>query len=387
MSIKLSKAQEKLHQSAIRYMSIACAGAGGINMAQGVCDLDVPGAVAEGARQAIREGFNIYTPADGIDVLKQAIAAKYADHYRMTVDSEKEVLVSAGATGAFYATMRAILDPGDEVVLFEPYYGYHKSTLESLGCRIRYVDISLKSQAIDFAELKKVLSPGTKAVVINNPLNPSGKVFTREELEAIGRLLAGTRTAVISDEIYEHFVYQGRKHVPVWTVDSLRERSVIVSGFSKIYSITGWRIGYAVLPAEVKEAAVKFNDLVYVCPPAPLQIGVAKGLKSLGLKYYETVSAEHEEKRELFCSVLERLGMQPVAPEGAYYVMADISCLPGDDDRSKAMFLLEKTGVAAVPGSAFYNRGDCTGMVRFCFAKKMPILQEACDRLETYLKS
>jgi aminotransferase len=174
MPITLSRQQQILHQSAIRYMSIACARSGGIIMAQGICDLDIPAEVAEGARQAIEDGFNIYTAADGTAALKQAIAVKYERHYDIVVEPEEEVLVSAGATGAFYAAMLAILDPGDEVILFSTYFGYHKITLESLGCRLKYVNISLEDHTVDFAGLQKALSPRTKVVVINNPLNPSG---------------------------------------------------------------------------------------------------------------------------------------------------------------------------------------------------------------------
>lgn len=386
MTITLSRQQEALQQSDIRYMSIACKKAGGINMAQGICDLDLPAAVAVGACRAVQDGLNIYTAADGTAVLKQAIASKYARHYDIIVDPEEHVLVSAGATGAFYACMLAIVDPGDEVILFTPYYGYHKSTLESLGCRLKYVPISPEDYSVNFDGLKKALSSRTKAVVINNPLNPSGKVFNREELDQIGILLEGSNTAVVSDEIYEHFVYQGRKHIPVAAISSLRARSVIVSGFSKIFSITGWRLGYALLPARVKKAAVKYNDLVYVCAPAPLQAGAASGLEKLGMDYYERVAAEHEKKRDLFCSLLTKIGLKPAVPEGAYYVMADITPVAGSDDRERVMNLLEKTGVAAVPGSAFFNTSDSTGMARFCFAKKMPVLQEACQRLEDGLR-
>lgn len=351
-------------------------------MAQGVCDLDLPREVEEGARQAILDGFNIYTAAEGVSSLRKAIAKKYSDHYGISIDPGEGVMVSAGATGAFYATMLALIDPGDEVILFEPFYGYHRSTLESLGCRVRYVDISLKDYHIDFSGLEKAITPKTKAVVINNPLNPSGKVFSRDELDELGRLLDGSNIALISDEIYEHFVFGGKKHIPVLDVPSLKKRSIIVSGFSKIFSITGWRLGYALLPARIKEAAVKYNDLIYVCPPAPLQAGAVKGLRELGMDYYQQVAAEHEEKRDLFCGVLEKIGLTPVVPDGAYYAMADISPIPGKNDLEKVMNLLEKTGVASVPGSAFYRSNDLTGMARFCFAKKMPELEEACRRLQ-----
>lgn len=382
MSFAFNKKQEQLHQSAIRYMSAACTKVDGINMAQGICDLDVPVAITEGAIQAIHEGNNIYTAADGTSELREAIAAKYASHYGLEVDPEDEVLVSAGTTGALYAVLLGILEPGDEVILFEPYYGYHKSTLESLDCKIKYVSITLANQAIDFAGLRKALTPRTKMIILNNPLNPSGKVFSFAELEKIGNLLDGSKTVVVADEIYEHFVYGGRRHVPVSTVDSLKKRSLIVSGFSKIFSITGWRVGYAVLPVEVKRAAVKFNDLVYVCPPAPLQKGVANGLHSLGMEYYENVAIDLEKKRDLFCTVLMKKGLKPVVPEGAYYVMADISSLPGATDRDKVLSLLEKTGVASVPGSAFFHTRSGIDMARFCFAKKMDVLQEACRRIE-----
>lgn len=381
MSLRLSKRKNSIKQSEIRAMTRECQRLGGINMAQGVCDLDVPESVLEGAIGAMRNGVNTYTPCEGIPELRKAIADKEKDFYGMEIDAEAEVMVSSGATGAFYAAALAILDPGDEVIILEPYYGYHVSTLTSLGCVPRFIRLEPPDWSLSRQMLEKAVTGRTRAIMINSPGNPSGKVFTRDELEILADF-AGTHDFVVfSDEIYEHFVYDGLSHIPPASIAGLRERTVTISGFSKVFSITGWRLGYAIAPPEVIKTASHFNDLIYVCAPSPLQMGAARGLVELGQDYYDGIAAEHLEKRDRFCSALSRAGLNPFVPKGAYYVLTDISHLPGEDDKAKVMYILERSGIAAVPGSAFYSNNSGPDLARFCFAKKDDVLDDACERL------
>lgn len=352
----------------------------GINMAQGVCDLPVPESVLNGAKEAMDNGYNIYTASEGLPEPRRAIAEKIKNFYKLDV-SASEVLISQGATGAFYSTAQALLDEGDEVVLLEPYYGYHAATLIALGCGVSYARLDPPDWQLTREILEQALSSKTRAILISNPSNPSGKVFTREELEMLRDICIEHDLILFSDEIYEHFLYDGREHIPPASIPGMRERTVTLSGFSKIFSVTGWRLGYAMAPAHVIEAAAQFNDLVYVCAPAPLQLGIAKGLAELPIEFYTKIAEEHEKKRDRFCGVLEQIGLKPAIPQGSYYVMADVSHIPGNDDREKALYILEKTGVASVPGRAFYHDDSGKNLVRFCFAKELDILEDACRRL------
>lgn len=381
MKPKLSERSKSIAQSDIRSMSIECMRLKGINMAQGVCDLPVPESVLRGAKQAMDDGFNIYTASEGMPEPRRAVAEKMNRFYNLNVSSD-EVLISQGATGAFYTTAHALLDEGDEVILLEPFYGYHAATLHSLGCVVRYARLEPPEWNLRREILEQALSGKTRAILISNPSNPSGKVFSLQELELLRDICIEHDLILFSDEIYEHFLYDGREHIPPATISGMRERTVTLSGFSKIFSVTGWRLGYAIAPAHVIEAAAQFNDLVYVCAPAPLQLGVTAGLAELSVEFYEKIAADHEEKRDQFCEILKQKGLQPAVPQGAYYVMADVSKVPGDDDREKAMYILEQTGVASVPGRAFYHDDSGKNLVRFCFAKEFDVLTDACRRLE-----
>ncbi|MBN2870391.1 MAG: aminotransferase class I/II-fold pyridoxal phosphate-dependent enzyme [Campylobacterales bacterium] len=378
--MRLSSRSGSVEQSHIRSMTRACNAMGGINMAQGVCDLEVPRAVIDGAKAAMDEGINIYTPTEGLPRLREAIAAKMQRSYGIEVASE-QVLVSDGATGAFYTACLTLLEPGDEVILFEPYYGYHRSTLTSLGAVPTFVRLEAPEWKLDMEALEAVVTPKTRGMVICNPANPSGKVYTREELEAIGAFAEKHDLIVFSDEMYEHFLYDGAQHIPALSIPSLKERCVTMSGFSKVFSITGWRLGYAIAPASVIEAMAQFNDLIYVCAPAPLQIGAAAGLEQLGEGYYGILAQVHQHKRDLFCDALRDAGLAPSVPAGAYYVMTDVSSVAGSDDFEKAMKILEKTGVASVPGRAFYHDDAGKNMVRFCYSKPLEVLEEAAERI------
>lgn len=378
--MRLSERSGTVEQSHIRSMTRACNAIGGINMAQGVCDFEVPGEVIEGAYAAMKEGINIYTPTEGLPRLRNAIAAKMKHFYGIEILSE-QVLVSDGATGAFYTACLALLNPGDEVILFEPYYGYHRSTLTSLGAVPTFVRLEAPDWKLDLDALEAVVTPKTRAMVICNPANPSGKVYTREELEQIGAFAEKHDLIVFSDEMYEHFLYEGAEHISALEVPALRERCIVMSGFSKVFSITGWRLGYAIAPVAVIEAMAQLNDLIYVCAPAPLQIGAAVGLESLGDAYYTELARIHQYKRDLFCGALQAAGLKPSIPQGAYYVMTDVSSVDGADDFEKAMNILERTGVASVPGRAFYHDDAGRNLVRFCYSKPLGVLEEAAERI------
>jgi aminotransferase len=378
--MKLSDRSTTIAQSEIRSMTRACNALNGINMAQGVCDLEVPSVVIDAAKRAMDEGVNIYTPTEGLPVLRQAIASKMKRFYDVAIDAN-QVLVSDGATGAFYTACMALLNPGDEVILFEPYYGYHRSTLLSIGAVPKFIRLEAPHWELDMNALQAVVTEKTRAMMICNPANPSGKVYTRDELEQIGEFAQKYDLIVFADEMYEHFLYDGIKHITALSVESLRDRCVVLSGFSKVFSITGWRLGYAIAPSKVIEVMAQFNDLIYVCAAAPLQMGAAHGLEKLEDDYYAELSRIHQVKRDIFCDALRSVGLTPSVPSGAYYVMTDVSRIEGNDDFDKAMNILEQTGVASVPGRAFYHDDAGANMVRFCYSKPLEVLEEAAQRI------
>ena len=367
-------------QSEIRNMTIECARVGGINLSQGVCDTEVPEIVRQAACQAVEDGYNTYTRYDGLAELRDAISLKYRRLYGLAADPEREVVVSAGATGAFYCACLALLNPGDEVILFEPYYGYHVSTL--IATEAVPVFVRMKSETWTFTgdNLERAVTAKTRAIMVNTPANPSGKVFSREELKIVAAFAAKHDLFVFTDEIYEHFIYDGSAHISPATLEGMRERAITISGLSKTFSITGWRIGYCICDARWARTIGYFNDLVYVCAPSPLQMASAKGILQLEEGYYRKLALEFRSKRDRICAALADANLRPHVPLGAYYVLADISALPGRDGKERAMCLLQKTGVAAVPGEAFYASGGST-LARFCFAKNDGDLDDACDRL------
>ena len=382
MSLKLSKRREWVAQSEIRNMSIECDRVGGINMSQGVCDLEVPPQVLAGAKQAMDSGINVYTRYDGLQELREAIAKKQQRFTGIEVDPEKEIIVSVGSTGVLYCVCLALLNPWDEVIVFEPYYGYHMKTLIATQTVPVYVRTVPPDWSFGEDELESVVTSKTRAIILNTPSNPSGKVFTRVELELISNFAEKHDLFIFTDEIYEHFVFDGREHIAPACLPGMKERTITISGVSKTFSITGWRIGYCICDARWTRTIGYFNDLVYVCAPAPLQIGVARGLMELEPDYYTRLSREYQEKRDRFCSVLFSAGLEPYVPQGAYYVLADVSKIAGKTSKERAMNLLSETGVASVPGEAFYHDDAGETLARFCFAKEDAIIGEACRRIE-----
>ncbi len=380
--LSLSELAPRVLQSEIRSMTMECDRIGGVNLAQGVCDTDVPAPVAEAAHQAIRDGNNIYTRLDGIPRLRQAIAAKLRDDRGLNVDPDREVLVTSGATGAFHAAAMALLNPGDEVILFEPFYGYHANTLASLRVTPLIVPLAAPEWALDLDALRAAITPRTRALLINTPANPSGKIFTRNELTAIGDIATEHNLFLFTDEIYEYFLYDNARHLSPATLPGLRERTILMSGFSKTFAITGWRLGYLVADPQWLGAISYFHDLLYVCAPAPFQHGAAAGLEQLGPDFYRRLALDHQSRRDRLVTALTDVGLTPHIPPGAYYILADVSRLEGGNAAKKARNLLARTGVAAVAGSAFFRPGGGENLLRFCFAKKDADLDEACRRLK-----
>jgi aminotransferase len=371
-----------LAQSDIRAMTLACAKVKGINMSQGVCDTPVPPLVVRAAQKAMDEGQNTYSRFDGIPALRHALAAKLAVHNKITADPETEIAISAGATGSFQATCMALLNPGDEVILFEPFYAYHVQAILAVEAIPRYVMMRAPDWALNFDALEQAITNKTKAVIVNTPANPSGKVFTRYECERIAELVVRHDLMVITDEIYEYFVFDGREHISIAGFPGMAGRTITIGGYSKTFSITGWRIGYSVADATWTKAIGAMSDLLYVCAPTPLQYGVAAGIRDLPQPFYAGLAKDYQQKRDRFCRALEKAGLLPCVPQGAYYVLSDVSRLPGKTGRDRAMYLLEKTGVAGVPGEAFFAGTEGHRFIRFCFAKTDEELERASRQIE-----
>ncbi len=383
MPLHVSARHNSILQSEIRSMTLACKQVGGINLAQGVCDTPVPQVVQKGAQDAISQGINTYTRYDGRHELREAIAGFYARHYNLAIDPEHEIVVSAGATGALYCACQALFNAGDEIIIFEPYYGYHVNTLVSLDLVPRFVPLKTPTWELDLDLLKKTLGPNTRALIINTPANPCGKIFTHAELTAIYNLATQHDLFVITDEIYEHFVYDGHKHIPPMSLAGARKRTITIGGLSKTFSITGWRIGYCICDTLWAQTIGHFSDLIYVCAPAPLQIGAAAGLDSLNRDYYSEMAQSYQKKRDKLSCALSTAGLTPFVPVGSYYILANISKIPGDSAKERTLAFLHKTLIASVPGNAFFQGDHGENFARFCFAKEDSIIEEACKKIES----
>ena len=370
-----------LVQSDIRRMSIECAKVGGINLGQGICDQPVEPLIKDATVRAIHGDRSIYTRLDGIDELRQRIAAKMLAHNGITCDPEGEVVVSVGSTGAFVTACMAFLDPGDEVVMFSPFYSYHLNILKVCGATLRFVTMRPPEWGFDPDELRAAFSDRTKMIVINTPSNPCGKVYTRDELDLVASLCRRHDVLCVTDEIYEYILYDGRRHVSIGSLPGMEDRTITISGFSKTYAMTGWRLGYAVARRELAAKMALLNDLINICAPSPLQHGVVAAF-DLPPSYYVRMQKDYAVKRDMTAAACRDAGLEPFVPQGAYYMLADFARLGFKDDQEAARLLLERCGVAVIPGSSFYaDPSDGKMQVRLCYAKKMPDLEEACRRI------
>ncbi len=354
---------------------------GAVNLAQGFPDFPAPSVLKRAAAEAIACDINQYSITWGAKPLRDAIARKYRRHYGMEFDPEREITVCCGATEGMVASLMAVLDPDDEVVVFEPFYeNYHPDT-QLCGARVRYVTLHAPHWTFDPAELRAAFTGRTRAIILNSPNNPTGKVFSREELECVARLCQEFDVLAITDEIYEHILYDGAVHIPIASLNGMRERSILVNSMSKTYAVTGWRVGWVLAPPELTDCIRKVHDFLTVGAAAPLQQAGAMAL-SLPDEYYTELAAEYATRRDHLVTSLKQAGFVCYAPGGAYYLMTDISAFGFRNDVEFVTYLIEKAGVAAVPGSSFFaQKGNGTQNVRFCFCKKYETLEVARHRI------
>ena len=371
-------------ESVIRDMTRVARCHGAINLAQGFPDFPAPRLLKDAACRAIQDDVNQYAITWGTPGLRTALAAKYAEWYGLEVDAERQITVTCGATEAMAAVMLAAIDPGEEVVILEPFYENYGPDAILCDAAPVFVPLSPPDFRLDPDRLASVVTNRTRAIVINTPNNPSGRVFNRDELGAVARICTEHDILAITDEIYEHIIYDG-EHIPLATFPGMRDRTVIISGASKTFSVTGWRIGTIVAPAALNSAIRKVHDFLTVGAPAPLQDACAAGFDSLGGDYYDTLAREYRQRRDILYRGLRDAGFQCRPPEGAYYIMADFSALSTLDDTAFSTFLARECGVAPVPGSSFYHRpGDGRNLVRFAFCKRAATLERAVSRLRRF---
>ena len=376
-----SKRTSRFTESVIREMSRLCTAHDGVNLAQGFPDFPAPEAIKQEAARAVAADVNQYAITWGAKRLRDALVAKTERWTGLRYDPEAELTVCCGSTECMVATQMALVDPGDEVVIFEPYYENYGPDAILCGASPRFVRLREPDWSYDPAELEAAFSDRTKAIVINTPNNPTGKVFTRSELEHIAALCRKWDAVAITDEIYEHILYDGAEHVTMATLDGMRERTVTISGASKTYSVTGWRIGWCLAPPALSRAIRKVHDFLTVGAPAPLQEAAAVAL-SLPDTYYEGLAQQYRGKRDRLVPALEAAGFRTFSPRGAYYVMTDISGFGFNDDVSFARHLVTDIGVAAVPGSSFYHDPAAGRQrLRFHFARRDETLDAAVERL------
>jgi aspartate/methionine/tyrosine aminotransferase len=373
-------------ESVIREMTRQALLHGAVNLSQGFPDFPAPEEVKRAAQEAVAADVNQYAITWGAKNLRQAIARKLRDWQGITVDPETQVTVCCGATEAMISTLLAVCNPGDEVVVFEPFYENYGPDAVLSGAKPRFVKLRPPQTdgaewTFDERELRAAFHPETKAIIVNTPNNPTGKVFTQAELESIRDLCLQFDVLAITDEIYEHILYDGTRHISIAALDGMAERTVTINSMSKTYSVTGWRVGWAVAPAKITDAIRKVHDFLTVGAPAPLQAAGAAAL-AMPVSYYETLAAKYAARRDRLMPVLAEAGFRCFRPRGAYYIMTDISGFGFANDVEFTKYLVKEIGVAVVPGSSFYrDPKDGSQQVRFAFCKKDETLNAAAKRL------
>jgi aminotransferase len=386
--MRVSRKVQQFTESVIREMTRHAIQLGAVNLAQGFPDFPAPEEIKAAAQQAIAADINQYSVTWGAQNLRHAIAESFARSQGIEIDPEREVCVCCGSTEAMIAALLALVDPGEEIVVFEPFYENYAPDAILSDAMIRHVTLHPPQSRetahaddedwwFDPAELRAAFNPMTRAIIVNTPHNPTGKVFTRAELELIRDLCLEFDALAITDEIYEHILYGGAEHIALATIDGMRERTVAINSLSKTYSVTGWRVGWAIAPPEMTTAIRKVHDFITVGAAAPLQ---AAGVVALAMPpaYYDELAAHYTARRDLLLESLRATGFHAYAPRGAYYIMTDISRFGAEDDRAFAMQMVREFGIAAVPGSSFYRPGrGGSQQIRFTFCKKMETLEQA----------
>ena len=388
----VSEKAERFTESVIREMTRQAQLHGAMNLAQGFPDFAAPAELKRAAQQAIENDVNQYAITWGAKNLRQAIARQAKVWQGMEVDPERNITVCCGSTEAMIASLLAVTNPGDEIVCFEPYYENYGPDAILSGARPRFVRLrppatSAGEWTFDERELRQAFNRHTKAIIVNTPNNPTGKVFRREELQLIGELCRQHNALAITDEIYEHIIYDGAEHLSLASLEGMDERTITINGISKTYSVTGWRVGWAIAPAALTDAIRKVHDFLTVGAPAPLQEAAAVGL-SLPQTYYVEMAQRYRRRRDRLYTALSEAGFKAYLPKGAYYMMTDISSFGFADDLAFTQYLVKDVGIAAVPGSSFYSQpAEGARQVRFAFCKKDATLEEAAQRLLRVKKS
>lgn len=380
--LSLSELAKPLQQSGIRAASTRCREMGGINLGQGICDINIIEPIKQAAKQAIDENKSIYSPCEGAFGLRQAIANKCQQFNGLTVNPANEVMVSHGATGAFVCAAKTLFNPGDEVIVFEPFYGYHRNILNLMHVTVKASPISMKDFSLDLDHLSTLITPKTKGMIICTPNNPTGKVYNKQELLELGEFALKHKLAIITDEIYEYITYPGYEHVSLASLsDAFKQQTITISGFSKTFNMTGWRLGYATGPAHIIEKMALIQDFLYVCPVTPLQHAGINAL-SVDDSYYQDLRQAFLNKRQLAVSTLTEMGFELVEPQGAYYILASSEKLNFGNGQQTVDYLMEHAKVATVAGSAFYvNPQDGANTVRFCYALDEAVLKQAFTQM------
>jgi len=373
-------------ESVIREMTRVCMEHRGINLSQGFPDFPAEDSIKEAAVRAIRQDFNQYSITWGTPNLRRAIAEKFEAYNGVSVNPEREVTVCCGSTEGMMASLVGMVNPGEEVIVFEPFYENYGPDTILCGAKPRFVTLHEPDWHFDEGELARAFNDRTKAIVINTPNNPTGKVFSRAELEYIGRLCRKWDAVAVTDEIYEHILYDGARHVSMASLPGMEDRTVTVNSISKTYGLTGWRVGWVIAPAAITGAIRKVHDFLTVGAPHPLQEAAAFALK-MNSSYYEQLASSYGERRDVLLGALEESGFKVFKPLGAYYIMTDVSHWGHHDDVAFSLRLIREGGAATVPGSAFYSRSEMgRGKIRFCFPKKLETLEEAAHRLRSFCK-
>ncbi|HMK52409.1 MAG TPA: aminotransferase class I/II-fold pyridoxal phosphate-dependent enzyme [Thermodesulfobacteriota bacterium] len=374
----------KFTESVIREMTRICLKHNGVNLAQGFPDFPAPAEIKEAALKAIRADLNQYAITWGEPNLRQAIAEKFAWYNGVTIDPETEITVCCGATEAMVSSLMAVVNSGEEVVVFEPFYENYGPDTILCDAKPRFITLHEPDWHFDEKELTKTFSDKTKAIIINTPNNPTGKVFSREELQFIADLCLKWGALAVTDEIYEHILYDGEKHISIASLPGMRDQTITINSISKTYSLTGWRVGWAIAPPRVTDSIRKVHDFLTVGSPHPLQEAAATALR-IDRSYYKTLAKGYEERRDSLSRALDEAGFRIYRPNGAYYIMTDVKHFGFSDDVAFALYLVEKFGIATVPGSSFYSRPSLGATkIRFCFPKKRETLEQAAEKLRNF---
>jgi aminotransferase len=371
-------------ESVIREMTRICLKHRGVNLAQGFPDFPAPPEIKEAAVRAIQSDFNQYAITWGTPNLRQAIAEKFEWYNGIAIDPEREITVCCGSTEAMISSLMATVNPGEEVIVFEPFYENYGPDTILCGAKPRFITLHEPEWHFDEKELARTFNDKTRAIILNTPNNPTGKVFSREELQFIANLCLKWNVLAVTDEIYEHILYDGAKHISIASLQGMRDQTITINSISKTYSLTGWRVGWAIAPPHLTASIRKVHDFLTVGAPHPLQEAGAIALR-MDRSYYETLARDYQERRNFLGKVLKEAGFKVFQPKGAYYIMTEIGHFGFSDDVSFARHLVEKAGVATVPGSSFYSHPSLGATkVRFCFPKKRETLQDAAERLRKF---